>query len=67
MSDQEFQKRIAELLRRLATMRAVERGELTVKRVAVKGHYVPRYWVQPHKRNIVVRPKRAVTTVKRAA
>jgi len=66
MSEGEFDKQIAAILRRLAMLRAVQRGDLTVRRVPVKGHFVPRYWVSPHKRNVVVRPAaRAVT--KRAA
>lgn len=65
MSDNEFSKQIAAIVRRLETLRAVQRGDLKVKRVPVKGHYVPRHWVSPHKRNVVIRPVRVAT--KRAA
>jgi hypothetical protein len=65
MSENEFDKQIAAVLRRLETLRAVQRGDLSVKRVPVKGHFVPRYWVNPHKRNVVVRKQRVAT--KRAA
>jgi hypothetical protein len=68
MSENEFDKQIAAILRRLETLRAVQRGDLKVKRVPVKKHFVPGFWVGFHKRNIVVRPKRVATVhTKRAA
>jgi hypothetical protein len=67
MSNSEFEEQIAAIMRRLTTLRAVQRGDLSVRRIAVKAHHVPAYNVGRHYRNIVVRPKQKVATARKKA
>lgn len=58
MSNREFEDQIAEILRKLERLRAVQRGDATFRRVWVKAHEVPSYSVARHQRNIIVTKKR---------
>lgn len=69
MSNKDFEQQIAEILRKLERLRAVQRGDLNVKRVPVKRHFVPGFWVSKHERTVIVAKNRpqATKVVKRAA
>lgn len=67
MSNTEFEKKIAAIMRTLNRLRAAQRGELDVKHVPVKRHFVPGFWVQKHSRTIYTKRKEAKQATKRAA
>lgn len=60
MSQSEFEKRIAEILRRLAAVRAYQRGDVSLRRVQVRSYVVPEHRVRSHVRFVptsrVVKP-----------
>lgn len=67
MNNRDFEQQIADILRRLERLRAVQRGDLDVKSVPVKRHFVPGFWVSKHDRTIIVRRAQKTKTIKRAA
>lgn len=69
MSQNEFEKQIALIMRRLNRLRAAQRGELDVKQIPVKRHFVPGFWVSKHSRTIYTKRKdtKVATKTKRAA
>lgn len=69
MSQSEFEKQIALIMRRLNRLRAAQRGELDVKHIPVKRHFVPGFWVSKHSRTIYTKRKEAkqATKSRRAA
>lgn len=52
MTQKQFDREIAKLLRRLLALRAGKRGELPFKRVLVKSYTVKQHVVKEHYRNI---------------
>ena len=69
MSVYDFEEQIAIILRRLERLRAIQRGDLSVRMIPVKRHFVPGFWVSHHKRAVAFTPKRQPKTkaTKRAA
>lgn len=52
MNQNQFEKEINRLLRRVALLRQVASGDAKLRKVDVVGHWVPKYWISPHKRYI---------------
>lgn len=67
MNSRDFEDQIAQIMRRLHRLRSAQRGELDVRSIPVKRHFVPGFWVSRHSRTIYVKRKQRVATKARKA
>jgi len=58
MNKKTFDEEIKRLERRIALLRAVEKGDARLRSVSVKGHWVKKHWVGKYDRHIIDRRKR---------
>lgn len=66
MTQKEFDLEISRIMRRLQTLKAAKSGDIQLKRVPVKRHYVEGFWVRRHDRMIAPRRPQKIA-MKRAA
>lgn len=60
MTQKLFEKEIARILKRVALLQAMQRGDVGVRKITVAGHWVPKHYVQKHTRLIAGRAKNKI-------